>query len=76
MKKKLLGALGVVAMLMAFVPASPAAGRHPEIQAALDALRGARAHLMEARHDFHGHRADALKHVDEAIHEAEICMAE
>ena len=71
-----MGALAIVTVMLAFTPASPAAGRHPEIEAALDSLRGARAHLMEAKHDYHGHRAEALKHVDQAIHEAEICMAE
>ena len=76
MKKHIVGALAVGAMLLAFTPNSTAAGMHPEIHAALESLRGARAHLMEAKHDFHGHRAEALKHVDAAIHEAEICMAE
>ena len=76
MKKQLMGALAVVTLMLAFTPNSPAQGRHPEIEAALDSLRGARAHLMEAKHDYHGHRAEALKHVDAAIHEAEICMAE
>lgn len=76
MKKHLMGALALAALLLAFTPASTAAGRHPEIEAALDALRGAKAHLMDAKHDFHGHRAEALKHVDAAIHEAEICMSE
>lgn len=76
MKKHLVGAMAVAAVLLAFTPASTAAGPHPEIAAALEALHGARAHLMEAKHDFHGHRAEALKHVDAAIHEAEICMSE
>lgn len=76
MKKQLMGALAVATLLLAFSPSLPAEGHHPEIEAALDSLRGARAHLMEAKHDYHGHRAEALKHVDAAIHEAEICEAE
>jgi hypothetical protein len=76
MKKQLMGALAIIAVMLALTPASPAAGRHPEIEAALDALQNARGHLMDAKHDYHGHRAEALKHVDQAIHEAQICMAE
>lgn len=76
MKKQMLAALGVLAVLLMFTPASPAAGRHPEIEASLGALRSAREDLMHAAHDYHGHRANAVKHVDEAIREAEICMQE
>jgi hypothetical protein len=54
--------------------ATPDPQEHPEIHAALDALRNARAHIHDARHDFHGHRVDALRAVDAAIHQLEICM--
>jgi len=47
---------------------------HPEIRAALDALRNARAHLEHAAHDFGGHRVDAIKATDEAIRQLEICL--
>jgi hypothetical protein len=76
MKKQMLGVFAVLAVLLTFTPASPAAGRHPEIEAALGALRSAKADLMRGAHDYHGHRVNAVKHVDEAIHEAEICMQE
>jgi hypothetical protein len=76
MRKQLMGALAVIAVMLAFTPTSPAAGRHPEIEAALDALQSAPGHVVDAKHDYHGHRAEALKHVDAAIHEAQLCMAE
>lgn len=58
-------------------PAASAAAQpepHPEIQNALEALRVAREHLDHARHDFGGHRADALHSIDEAIRQLKICM--
>jgi hypothetical protein len=49
---------------------------HPHIHEALEAMRAARGHLQAAEHDFHGHRAKAIEHLDQAIHEAEICEQE
>jgi len=69
-------AVMAVILVLATAPVSSARERHPEIGAALEALRAAKGHLESAAHDFHGHRVAALKHVDEAIHEAEICMQE
>ena len=46
------------------------------LRAALEALRNAKRHLEEGAHDFHGHRVAALKHVDQAIAEAQICLRE
>lgn len=53
---------------------TPAPPPHPEIRAALNSLRNARAHIKDAAHDFHGHREDALRAVDEAIKQLDICM--
>jgi hypothetical protein len=53
---------------------SPAPEPHPEIRAAIDALDRAKVHLHEAKHDFGGHRVDALKAIDEAEHQLNICM--
>jgi len=67
-------------------PAAPAANAHPaattatpdephpEIRAALKALRRAKEHMEKAAHDFGGHRVDALKATDEAIQQLEICL--
>jgi hypothetical protein len=49
--------------------AASAAEPHPEIHAAINALRRARAHLEHAAHDFGGHRVEAIKATDEAIHQ-------
>ena len=74
MKKKTIGILTVMALMMAFTPTSPAFERHPEIQAALDALHNAKYHLEHAAHDFHGHRVDAIRAIDEADRQLRICM--
>ena len=74
MKTRILSSFALLALLLALSPASPAGERHPEIQAALNALQNARAHLQSASHDFQGHRVDAMRAVDEAIHQLQICM--
>ncbi len=64
------------------VPATPAPSPapaaapepHPQIRAAIDALRRARAHLQEAKHDFGGHRDEAIRAVDHAAEQLEICL--
>jgi hypothetical protein len=55
-------------------PAKAAPADHPEIHDALNSLRHAREHLEHAAHDFGGHRVDALRATDEAIHQLEICL--
>ena len=59
-------------------PAAPAAmpERHPHIDEALESMRAAKHHLESAEHEFHGHRAKAIEHLNRAIREAEICMSE
>jgi len=76
--KRISSSFAVIAVMLvlATAPASSSRERHPEIRAALDALQSARAHLNAAARDYHGHRAEAVRHVDEAIHEAQICMQE
>ena len=53
--------------------ASPAPA-HPEIHDAIAALRNAKAHMEHAAHDFGGHKAEAIRATDEAIHQLEICL--
>ena len=59
------------------VPAAPAMAPtpapHPHIHEALESMRAAKHHLESAAHDFEGHRVKAIEHLDQAIHEAEIC---
>jgi hypothetical protein len=64
---------------VAAAPAAPAVApvpeRHPHIDEALESMRAAKHHLESAEHDFDGHRARAIEHLDRAIHEAEICLS-
>jgi hypothetical protein len=54
--------------------AAAAAERHHHIHDAIDALRSARGDLMEASHDFGGHREEAVRSIDASIHQLEICL--
>ena len=51
------------------VPPEP----HPHIHEALEAMRSAKHQLESAAHDYDGHRAKSIEHLDQAIREAEIC---
>jgi len=71
----LMTAFSVFALLLALTPASPAQGeRHPEIRDAMRSLEHAKDHLEHAAHDFGGHRVDAIKAIDEAHRQLEICL--
>jgi hypothetical protein len=48
---------------------------HPRIAAAIAALKDARAYMNEAPHDFGGHKEDALKACDNAIHQLNLALA-
>jgi hypothetical protein len=74
MKNRMMTAFVMIGLMLALSSPSPAAGRHPQIEAALGALRNAKTHLLEASHDFHGHRADAIRAIDEADRQLRICM--
>ena len=58
------------------VAPSPAATpeRHPHIDEALEHMRAAKKELESAAHDFQGHRVKSIEHLNQAMHEAEICM--
>jgi hypothetical protein len=64
---------------VAAAPAAPAVApvpeRHPHIDEALESMRAAKHHLESAEHNFDGHRAKAIEHLDRAIREAEICLS-
>ena len=65
------------ALVPAPAPAAPAVKapeRHPHIDEALEHMRAAKHELEIAEHDFDGHRAKSLEHLNQSIHEAEICM--
>ena len=64
-----------VAAVPATAPSAAVPERHPHIDEALEAMRSAKHHLETAEHDFDGHRVKAIEHLNQAIHEAEICMS-
>ena len=74
MKKRIMSLAVMFTLLFALSPASPAQGRHPQIREAIRALENAKKHLEEAAHDFGGHKAEAIRATDEAIHQLQICM--
>lgn len=57
-------------------PANAAATpeEHPQIREAIASLRHAKEHLEHAAHDFGGHKVEAIRATDEAIHQLEICL--
>ena len=75
MKNRLTGLFALLALILVLSPASPAAGeRHPQIRAAMRALVNAKEHLEHAAHDFGGHRVEAVRAIDEAHHQLEMCL--
>ena len=56
------------------VPAPAPPEEHPQIRAALAALRNSKEHLEHAADDFGGHRVEAIHAIDEAIRQLEICL--
>jgi len=47
---------------------------HPEIREAMESLRRAKDHLEHAAHDFGGHRVEAIKAIDESMHQLQECL--
>ena len=47
---------------------------HPRIVKAIEALRDARAYMMEAPHDFGGHKAEALRATDNALRQLNLAL--
>jgi len=66
-----LSVAALAATLSAGVYIGVAYAAQPHMEAALEALRTARGELMEAEHNKAGHRAEALRLTNEAIHETE-----
>jgi hypothetical protein len=73
-KQKMMGSFALIAMMLALSSPSPAFEKHPQIEDALRALKGAKDHLQAAAHDFGGHRVDAIRAIDEADHQLRICL--
>jgi len=47
---------------------------HPEIHRAMRKLRGAKADLEKAAHDYGGHKATALTDIDQALQELQAAL--
>jgi hypothetical protein len=57
-------------------PPGPPPGSHPEISKATNELQHARYALQaEAANDYHGHKANAVGYIDNAISELQICQS-
>jgi hypothetical protein len=56
------------------LPAAAAPEPHPQIREAIASLRRAKEHLEHAAHDFGGHRVEAIRATDDAIHQLEECL--
>jgi hypothetical protein len=48
---------------------------HPRIAKAIEALRDAKAYMQAAPHDFGGHRVEAIRASEEAIHQLNFALA-
>ncbi len=48
---------------------------HPRIARAIESLKDARAYMLAAPHDFAGHRVEAIRASDEAIHQLNLALA-
>ncbi len=55
-------------------PPAAAPEPHPQIREAIASLRRAKAHLEHAAHDFGGHRVEAIRAIDDAIHQLDECL--
>ena len=55
-------------------PPAAAPEPHPQIREAIASLRRAKEHLEHAAHDFGGHRVEAIRATDVAIHQLEECL--
>ena len=64
--------------VVATAPTAPAVAalpeKHPHIDEALEHMRAAKHELEIAAHDFKGHRVKSIEHLDQAIHEAQVCL--
>jgi hypothetical protein len=47
---------------------------HPALRAAINSLEKAKFDLMHARHDFGGHKMEAIESIDRAIEQLRIAM--
>lgn len=73
--------MGLLAGAISLMPASFTANakggpeQHPVIHKAIEQLETVKSELQnQAAHDFEGHRANAIKHIDEAINQLNLAL--
>jgi len=71
-----LGVAALAATLATGMFIGQALANQPHMEAALASLRSARDELMQAEHNKMGHRAEAIRLTNAAIHETEEGMAD
>lgn len=74
MKRSLISNAGWVAFALLLSVQWVQAAAHPHIHNAVVALREARTELQEAKHDFCGHRAAALKAAQDALSQLQLAL--
>jgi len=73
-KNRMISYFVVLALMLAISSPSSAIGNHPKIEEAMHSLHDAKDRVEQEQHDFDGHRAAALKAIDEAYHQLELCL--
>ena len=66
--------VAIISVPRAAHTAPPPPQEYPHIRAALNELRETRHELESARHDFCGHRREALEETDRAIHQLQFAI--
>jgi chromosome segregation ATPase len=51
-------------------------GTHEKLRIAREHLKEGREYLNESKIDFHGHKGEAIRAIDEAIHQINVCLEE
>jgi hypothetical protein len=78
MRRYLFAAIAIFTLVLAltFPAAAPAAQpqAHHRIRAAIASLNAAHEELEHAAHDYGGHRADAMRAIDKAVEQLQICL--
>lgn len=51
-----------------------AATTHKKLHEAITALEAARDYLKSAHHNFGGHKAEAIEHINKSVHHLKLCL--
>jgi hypothetical protein len=70
----MISSIALLALVLVMSAPSPAAGNHPKIEEAMHSLHDAKDRIEQDKQDCGGHRAAALKAIDEAYRQLELCL--